>query len=120
MNSTIRTIGIIALVALAILKLIQYMDRPIPNSQKISDKYESQWQDAETQMEQMIREELKEHHITACTDLYIKKSRDGEGGIALACTNDGENFKYYIMDFRGSHLDQLNDDGISKPKSLKY
>lgn len=120
MNNTLRTIGIIAMLALGTIKLIQYLDKPLTNRERINKHYEPEWQNAEVQMESMIRDQLKENSISACLDLYVKKSRDGEGGMALACTDDGEHYNFYILDYRVSRLDKLNDDGIVKPKSLKY
>ena len=120
MNSTLRTLGIIAILALVAIKLIQYLDKPLTNRERITKHYEPDWQNAEVQMETMIRSQLKKKNISACLDLYVKKSRDGEGGMALACTDDGEHYKFYILDYRVSQVDELNDDGITKPKSLKY
>jgi hypothetical protein len=120
MNRTLRTIGIVALLALAIIKFIQYLDRPISNGDRISKYFEPHWQNAEVQMESMIRDQLKKNNVSACPDLYIKKSRDGENGIAIACTDDGEHYKFYILDYRVGYLNVLNNDGITKPKSIRY
>lgn len=59
---------------------------------------------------------LKTTWLATPTIISKKNNKSGDE-VLVACTNDEEKFTYFTYYSFSGRLDQLEDDGISKPKS---
>ena len=98
------------------IRIVNYLSRPDGNAQIISKTYEAYWRDDAGDLHRAIKKSLKDNLISY-TNYYIKKNNKSGDEVLVACTSDEEKFTYFTYYSFSGRLAQLEDDGISKPKS---
>jgi len=116
MNKTWQIISITILVIFGTIRIVNYLSRPVGNAQIISKTYEPYWRDDAGDLHRAIKKSLKDNLISY-TNYYIKRNNNSGDEVLVACTNDEEKFTYFTYYSFSGRLAQLEDDGISKPKS---
>lgn len=116
MNKTWQVISITVLVILGTIRVVNFLSKPEGNAQIISKTYEPYWRDDAGDLHRQIKSSLK-NSLISYANYYIKRNNKSADEVLVACTNDEETFTYYTYYSLTGRLAQLEDDGISKPKS---
>lgn len=116
-NRWVVLIGVV-LVAI-IIKQLFFEERNIErtNSQVIREDYAINWTSPSEGEILEITQTIVENKISGCGEYYLKAKNDNTKEFVLACTSDGDMYKYYIIWPTTKRITPISDDGIDKPKN---
>ena len=85
------------------------------NTESISEDYSKTWTSPSSEQLSVIGKILQKNNISGCGQYYIKEKLSDNSELTVACTSDGENFKYYLLWKHSEKVIPITDDGLTKP-----
>jgi hypothetical protein len=88
------------------------------DKQPINERFPTSWSTIEGEERTLITEALAANDIKDCGELYIKRNPKEEEEYLLACTKDGQAWRYYYMDLEYTkEMEEAEEDDYAVLKA---